>query len=117
MPTSGQLPSLQSYTQLLLFFPGLQYTSNDNVQTSDIDTPSSSATGNENSSAPKTESEEKSLVVWRNEVLETLRIASRKVVTNFPWLGGKIGNTGLRYVMFSSLFHSWVMGLFWEYWD
>lgn len=104
MPTSGQLPSLQSYTQFLLFFadPGSERVQAQR-EPNDIDTRKDGGNGD----GAGTGLEEKSLELevkltkWRNEVLETLRIASRKVVERFPWLGGKIGNTGHRYVWIS----------------
>lgn len=105
LPTSGQLPSLQSYTQFLLFFP------NPNTQSS-VPAENESSSTPETSSVPESSTKEKSLELelqlqlskWRNEVLESLRTASRKVVTNFPWLGGKIGNTGHRYVLISLIY-------------
>jgi hypothetical protein len=68
MPTAGQLPSLQSYTQFLLFFSN---------QETNLD-----------------------LAEYHNQIISTLKNASRKLVNRFPWLGGQVTNTGHRYVNF-----------------
>lgn len=73
MTPAGQLPSLQSYTQFLVF-----YKDKHDVLGLEVEE-------------------------YRTQVVGSLKAASRKLLARFPWLGWKIGcsGEGERYVFLS----------------